>query len=110
MTILLEVGDASDIPPGTIRGVEYGDRRFIVVNVEGDFFALDGICTHAYAELAMGFLAADRVICPLHLSQFDARSGEALSPPAEVALRTHPTRVQDGKVFVVVEPEPAKKD
>ena len=110
MTTLVEVGAASEIPPGTIRGVEFGDRRFIVVNVEGDFFALDGICTHAYAELGMGFLAADRVICPIHLSQFDARSGEALSPPAELPLRTYPTLLRDGKVFVVVEAEPAKKD
>jgi len=97
---LLEAGVVSEIRPGTIMGVVTGERRFIVVNVGGTLYALDGICTHAYAELDHGYVAGDRVICPLHLSQFDVRSGEAVSPPAEVPLRIYPTRVVDGKVFI----------
>ena len=99
---LVDVGDVSEIPPRAIRGVDHEGRKFIVVNVEGAFFALEGICTHAYAELASGFLGADRVICPLHLSQFDARTGEALSPPAEIPLTTFPIEVRGTKVYIVL--------
>ncbi len=99
----VEIGRMTDFPEGEIRGVDIEDAKLIVVNLNGVLHALDGICTHAYAELKTGFLMGDTVRCPLHLSQFDIESGEALSAPAEEPLDTYRVAVENDRVYVVLE-------
>lgn len=94
------IGTEDDFPPGKVHGVEVDDRQLIVVNLEGTLRVLDGICTHQYAELKRGFLTGDALRCPLHLSQFDLATGEAVNPPAEESLATYDVEVEDGTVYV----------
>ena len=55
-----------------------------------------------FEEIGRGRVVATngRVTCPSHSSQFDVRTGEALSPPAERPLRTFPVKVEGGRVLV----------
>ncbi len=97
------IGKFVDFEEGRIHGLEVDGRQLILVNLEGTLHVLDGICTHAYAELAMGFLTGEYVRCPLHLSQFDVETGEAIGPPAEEPLRTYPVEVEGDSVYVVLD-------
>jgi nitrite reductase/ring-hydroxylating ferredoxin subunit len=97
------IGQVDDFETGRIHGLEVEGRQLILVNLDGSLHVLDGICTHAYAELSMGFLTGEYVRCPLHLSQFDAETGEAVSPPAEEPLRTYTVEVEGDAVFVVLD-------
>ncbi|MFQ5838433.1 MAG: Rieske (2Fe-2S) protein [Thermoplasmata archaeon] len=99
----VKIGRLEDFPREAIRGVEAEDRKIIVVNLEGELHALDGICTHAYAELQNGFLGGGLVTCPLHLSRFDVETGEATNPPAEEPLRRYEVEVEDGVVYLLLE-------
>jgi len=83
-----------------MRDFDVGGRKIIVVNLDGEFHALSGICSHAYSELASGFFQGDLVTCALHLSQFDVRTGEPISPPATDPLATYPVAVEGDTVFV----------
>src|SRR5437867_8246606 len=98
------VAPLSDLPPGTMRGYEVGKRKIIIVNLDGEVHALDGICSHAYSELSQGFFAGDLVTCALHLSQFDVRTGEPISPPATDPIAKFSVIVENGAVFVNVPP------
>lgn len=89
-----------DLPPGAMKDVDVGGRRIIVVNVDGELHALSGICSHAYSELAKGFFRGDLVTCALHLSQFDVRTGEPISPPATESLAKYPIAVEGDTVYV----------
>jgi nitrite reductase/ring-hydroxylating ferredoxin subunit len=101
----VDVCAVEELAPGTMRGIAVGEeRRIVVANVEGELRAFSGICTHAYAELDGGFLRDGRVMCPLHFSEFDTATGEALGPPAEEALETYPVKVEAGRVVVEVPP------
>lgn len=97
------VGALDTFEAGRIHGLEVDGRQLILVNLDGTLHVLDGICTHAYAELATGFLTEEYVRCPLHLSQFDVETGEAVSPPAEEPLRTYPVEVEGDAVFVLLD-------
>lgn len=97
------IGAVSDFPAGKIHGVEVEGRPLVVINLDGTLHVLDGICTHAYAELRTGFLLGDSFRCPLHLSQFDVRTGKALGPPAEEPLQTYPVEVEGDQVFIELE-------
>jgi len=52
------------------------DRTFVVCNVNGSFYALDGICPHRGAPLAHGALHDNIIVCPWHAWEFDCRSGQ----------------------------------
>ena len=98
----LDFGPAADLAPGTMKGlpVEGPLERVVVANVDGALRAFGGVCTHAYAELDKGFLRAGQVMCPLHFSEFDTATGEALTPPADSPLPVFPVKVEEGQVVV----------
>jgi len=100
--VRVAIGSRPDFPPGSMTGLDVGERKVIVVNLDGDLHALHGICSHAYAELASGFFAGDLVTCPLHLSQFDVRTGEPISPPATEPIARYPVIVEGDTVYVDV--------
>src|SRR5262245_9970100 len=69
------------IVPGVVDGEEA-----ILVRADGKLHALGGLCTHYHAKLCDGLLTGTVLRCPMHHSQFDVRSGEALCAPALDAL------------------------
>ncbi|OHV76205.1 non-heme iron oxygenase ferredoxin subunit [Mesorhizobium sp. ORS 3428] len=93
---------AADLATGEMTGVEVSKLRIAIYNVEGEFFATENVCTHAFAVLTDGLLEEGIVECPLHAGQFDVKTGCALGDPVTRGLRVFKTRVYDGKVEVFV--------
>ena len=100
MTDWTDVAPAAELPPGESRVVEIDDTVIAVFNVEGEYFAVENLCTHDYAELTDGEVYGDVITCPLHGAEFCLRTGEALSPPAYEPVATFPVRVHEGTVQV----------
>src|SRR5688572_29140452 len=95
------VAAVTDCPPGTALEVVAGDRIVAIYNVEGEFFALDGVCPHQGGPLDQGYLEGAVVTCPWHGWQFDVRTGQhQFSPP--VKQPTSPVKVEEGEVFVAL--------
>ena len=97
---LIRVGALSEIPPGTMKGIEHEGKRILVVNLDGQLHACDGTCTHEEADLSTGFLIGEEITCPLHLSRFNLLTGEAVNPPAEKPLPNYKVKVENGEIFV----------
>lgn len=96
---------ADDLAEGSIFPFSVdGDERIIVMT-EGEVFALDGICTHEYAELWDGEVEDDTLWCPLHSSGFNVRTGAVTNLPAVIPLKTYDVRIEDGTVYVSREPK-----
>jgi nitrite reductase/ring-hydroxylating ferredoxin subunit len=91
---------ASDVPSGEAIAVELADSYIAIYNVDGEFFATDDTCSHEEASLVDGFLEGDLIECPLHGSQFNVKTGEVLSPPAVLPIRTYPTMLEGDTVLV----------
>jgi 3-phenylpropionate/trans-cinnamate dioxygenase ferredoxin component len=82
MTGFVKVARTSDIHPGQARLVEVKGKQIALFNINGEFFAIDNMCTHDQASLAEGEVSGHEVICPLNGSKFDVRTGEVLTAPA----------------------------
>jgi len=93
-----------DVPPGTMLRVQVDGTDILLVNLEGEVRAMQGICSHEYFELDQGFLTGDSLTCALHLSRFDVSTGEALDPPAELPLAMYPV-ILEGDHVVLELPE-----
>jgi nitrite reductase/ring-hydroxylating ferredoxin subunit len=94
--------ELSKLPPGTMAGVQAEGKELLLSNLAGDVYAVDGICTHEESRLADGFMVEDRVVCQLHLSQFDLRTGEVQNPPAFEPLKTYNVKIEEGSIFVEI--------
>lgn len=86
-----------------MKGVEFNGKRVLVVNLDGTLQAWDGTCTHEEADLSTGFLLGERVTCPLHLSQFDLTTGEAVTPPAILPLKKYNVKVENEDIYVEID-------
>jgi len=89
-----------DVPPGTMLRVQVDGTDILLVNLEGEVRAMQGICSHEYFELDQGFLTGDSLTCALHLSRFDLGTGEALDPPAELPLAMYPVVVEGDRILL----------
>ncbi len=72
----VRVAAVADVPPGTAHEVAAAGLVFALYNVEGQFYALDGVCPHAGGPLGQGELNGCIVTCPWHGWQFDVTSGQ----------------------------------
>ena len=98
----MKVCKASDVPQGSMFAVDAGGLKLMIVNVDGNLYAVGRICTHETADLSTGFLIGSEVTCPLHLSRFDVRTGEVHNPPATVQLPIYSLKVEGENVYVLV--------
>ncbi|MGY4310994.1 FAD-dependent oxidoreductase [Bradyrhizobium sp. JR3.5] len=89
-----------ELKPNGVTGVEIDGRTVALYLLDGEVFATHGICTHALAFLADGFVDGGTIECPLHQGMFDIRSGKALCSPVTKDLETYSAKVEEGEVFV----------
>ena len=99
----IDLCSAAEVAPGTARKVETGELTLAVFNVDGDFFVTDDMCTHGPGSLSEGYIDGDVVECNFHNGQFDIKTGEIVSPPCMIPVKTYPTTVEGGTVFIEVD-------
>lgn len=93
----------SEVLPGSMKQMVMGNVPVVVLNVDGEYFALSDTCTHARCSLANeGILDGAVIICGCHGAQFSASSGKVLSLPATTDLKTYEVKVEAGEVFINV--------
>ena len=100
MSDWVSVAPASEFPPGTHRVVDVDGAQVAVFNLDGDYFAIEDVCTHDGGILTGGPVDGDQVVCPRHGARFSIKTGEALTPPAFEPVSKLPVRIEDGIVQV----------
>jgi nitrite reductase/ring-hydroxylating ferredoxin subunit len=93
MPEFVKVAKVSDIPSGEVIGVNVGDRRIVIANVDGKFYGIDAECTHQGAPLDEGFLEKKVLTCPWHAGDWNVETGEAQGLPVSGTLPTYKVRV-----------------
>ena len=92
----------SEIPETGFVSADLFGREVLVTMVQGKPRAYINVCQHHGGPLT---LTGDRFTCEWHGSQFDVRTGHALSGPVrpDARLIMLPTRVEDGTLVYVYE-------
>lgn len=89
------VATVADLAPGEMTYVEVGSNEepVVLINVDGNFFALSDTCTHEDASLSDGEISGDEIECPLHGGAFEIRTGLPVAFPVVVPAKMYPVRV-----------------
>jgi nitrite reductase/ring-hydroxylating ferredoxin subunit len=103
MSRRIDLCSAAEIAPGNTLRVEADGFTLVVYNVAGEFYVTDDQCTHGPGSLSEGYLEGDVIECNFHNGQFNVRTGEVVSPPCMVPIKTYKTSVENGRVLIEVE-------
>ena len=94
------VAKADEIKPGGFRVVDVDGAQIVVFNLDGEYYAIEDVCTHDGGKLTGGSIEGTEIVCPRHGARFCIRTGAALTAPAYEAVATFPVRVENGVVQV----------
>ncbi len=111
-----DLGPVEGFEPGRPYRVQAGNRTLVLVR-KNTFYVLRDTCPHQGAPLSGGHVTGvilpckpnepivyDRegeiLTCPWHGWEFDLCTGRSLFDPNGVRVRTYPTHIQNGHVFV----------
>ena len=100
MSDWVSVAAAESLPPGSHRVVDVDGAPVAVFNINGEYYAIEDVCTHDGGVLTGGPVEGDEIVCPRHGARFSIRTGDALSPPAFEPTATFPVKIEDGVVMV----------
>lgn len=103
MPNFVKVAALSDVPPGTIKGVEVNGERIALCNAAGTLCAVKDECTHAQFPLTYGDLEGKILTCALHGAQFEVTSGRAVGLPAIEPVQSYPVKVEGEEVYIAVD-------
>src|SRR5688500_5792762 len=97
----------SELQPGRGKCVTVEGKPIAVCNMEGQYYAIDDLCTHADASLAEGAMYKDEkgrciVECPWHGAQFDLNTGAALTLPAVTPVKKYNVRIEGDIIEIEV--------
>ena len=98
----------AEVPEGKMHALTVDGREILVCRIREGVYALDNICSHAYARLNEGRLRGHRLICPLHGAAFDVRDGRALGAPATRPLAMHAVDVVGDRIEISLAPAGAE--
>lgn len=96
------IGHVSRVPPGEGRNFEVKGTVLTIFRARtGELFATEPRCPHRQGPLSDGLLGGTLLVCPLHDTTFDLRTGESLT--GDYRLRTYPVRVtEDGRIMLTL--------
>jgi len=100
VTGYVRVARTAEVPPGTMKRVDVVGHVVAVVNLGGEFYAIDDTCSHEEASLSEGGLSGEVVVCPRHGARFNVKTGRVLSLPAVRSVAVYPVRVEGDEIWV----------
>jgi nitrite reductase/ring-hydroxylating ferredoxin subunit len=99
----VELCKTNDVAAGTALKVETAGLTVAVFNLDGEFYVTDDTCTHGPGSLSEGFIDGEVVECNFHNGQFNIKTGEVVSPPCMIPVKTYRTIVENGTVYIEVD-------
>jgi 3-phenylpropionate/trans-cinnamate dioxygenase ferredoxin component len=103
---LVRVCGPEDVPEGEVRGFVVEGREVAVVNLgDGQFRAIQDVCSHALAYLHEGEVDVDieAIECPKHGSTFDLNTGRPRTLPATQPVTVYPLKAEGEDILIEVD-------
>jgi 3-phenylpropionate/trans-cinnamate dioxygenase ferredoxin subunit len=94
------VARADELAPGQWKIVDVDGAQVAVFNLDGQYHAIEDVCTHDGGQLTGGSIEGSEIVCPRHGARFCIKTGAALTAPAYEATAKFPVRIENGVVEV----------
>jgi 3-phenylpropionate/trans-cinnamate dioxygenase ferredoxin component len=92
----------NDIKPGEKLGVILDGVPVLLVNLENQYYAIGGKCTHRGCMLSDGTILGSRIECVCHGSIFELKTGSVYRGPAAKPEPSYRVKVEGDQVQVEI--------
>jgi len=99
-TKYFKIAKAADLPNGERLFFELDGKPIVLFSLNGEYLAIEDVCTHDQGPVGEGELDGEQIICPRHGARFDIRTGKVLSFPAVTDLKVYKVRVNEEYIEV----------
>ena len=91
----------TQISIGQMKKISVDGKDIVIVNIGGNYFAINDTCTHAGASLSEGKIENSTIICDWHGAQFDCKNGKLIKFPAKIDdLEVYNVIVEEDNILV----------
>ncbi|KAJ1351357.1 hypothetical protein KIN20_007350 [Parelaphostrongylus tenuis] len=94
------LGKTSEVPPGTKKMFYLREKPILVINDDGNLYAITGICSHYKNPLEDGVYSKGRIRCPLHGACFNVKTGDIEDYPGFDSLYSYEVEDIDGDLIL----------
>jgi len=94
-----------EISSGERLFVEIDGQAIVIVNIDGEIYAIADRCSHDDGPLGDGEIVNHIIKCPRHGATFDIKTGKVLSLPAIVDIPVYPVKIVKGEILVGIPDE-----
>lgn len=98
----LKVADVRDLSKNQMRVYNVKGQEILVINIEGELYAVNNQCPHLGYPLYLGRLEGDVLVCGFHDAKFNVRTGKSIGPVTGKPLKTFQVKIHDSSIFVEV--------
>ena len=97
------VGSTSEVQEGKLMHITAGGKEIVVTKLDGNYYAMDNVCTHAGADLHEGELNSNELTCPWHGAKWDIKTGNLVSFPQKLKpLQSHKVLIENNTLYVEI--------
>lgn len=99
----VKVAEVNELTPGEKKQIDLDGVEVALFNVDGEYYAIEDICTHDGAPLAHGKFVGEEITCPRHGARFNVKTGAALCMPAFEPVDCYPVKIEGDDILVEVD-------
>ena len=106
----IKAAQTNELAAGDKKKIQLDKKAILLVNIDGEFYAIENKCPHMGGSLYDGKLESDMIICPRHGSAFNVKTGKNMQG-AKIAFvkmkvndaKTLPVKVEGSDILIGIE-------
>jgi len=97
-----KIAETKDVLKKQMQVFNVKGQEILVVNVEGELFAIENRCPHLGYPLFFGSLEGDTLTCSFRSAKFNVKTGKSLGRVTSEPLKTFPVKIQNSSIFIEI--------
>ena len=98
----MRAASVNDLKPGEKLGVVLDGKPVLLVNLDNEYYAIRGKCTHWGCMLIDGTLEDSKIRCRCHGSTFELTTGAVIKGPAKEPEPSYRVNIENSEIYVEV--------
>jgi len=98
--VKVRAGNVNDFYEGSKKLMTLNMRQVLIVRTDGQFFAVEGRCSHMGIPLDRGTVFEGKIRCPAHGAIFDLATGKVVQNPQARDIKVYPVTIEGDELFV----------
>ena len=100
MADFMKAVEVAKVPTDSMLTVDVGGESVLIANVDGKYYGMGAICTHAEWDLSEGTLEGTAVTCAGHGTVWDLKTGKGIYDEPVEDEPLYDVKEEDGILFV----------